>query len=194
MPKRNLLDQFSAQITILGSFVTLMWGLEIIDAVIFRNRNKLDEFGIRPRSLSGLAGILLSPFLHGGFRHLIANTVPFITLGWLVMLRRIQDFWEVTIVTLIISGLGVWLLGAPNSIHLGASGLVFGYFGFLLTRGYFDRRIDSIALGILVLALYGGLIWGIAPWQRGVSWEGHLFGLLGGGLAAWLLAEDNNPH
>lgn len=188
MPKRNLLDQFSAQITILGSFVTLMWGLEIIDAIIFRNA--LDQFGIRPRSLSGLAGILFSPFLHGGFRHLIANTVPFLTLGWLVMLRRIQDFWEVTTVTIVISGLGVWLLGAPNSVHLGASGLVFGYFGFLLTRGYFDRRIDSIALGILVLALYGGLIWGVAPWQRGVSWEGHLFGLIGGGLAAWLLAED----
>ncbi|MEB3161817.1 MAG: rhomboid family intramembrane serine protease [Prochlorothrix sp.] len=192
MAKRNLLDQFSAQITILGSFITLMWGLEILDAVIFRN--KLDEFGIRPRSLSGLAGILLSPFLHGGFRHLIANTVPFVTLGWLVMLRRIQDFWEVTIVTLIISGFGVWLLGAPTSIHLGASGLVFGYFGFLLTRGYFDRRLDSIALGLLVLALYGGLIWGIAPWQQGVSWEGHLFGLLGGGLAAWLLAGDDTPN
>ncbi|MEB3272519.1 MAG: rhomboid family intramembrane serine protease [Prochlorothrix sp.] len=188
MPKRSLLDQFSAQVTILGSFVALMWGIEIVDLILLSGA--LDQFGIRPRTPQGFAGILFSPFLHRGFRHLIANTVPFLTLGWLVMLRRIQDFWEVTIVTLIISGVGVWLLGAPNSIHLGASGLVFGYFGFLLTRGYFDRRIDSIALGLLVLALYGGLLWGVAPWQRGVSWEGHLFGLVGGGLAAWLLGEE----
>ncbi|KKJ00902.1 rhomboid family intramembrane serine protease [Prochlorothrix hollandica] len=188
MPKPNLLDRFSDQITILGSLVALMWAVEILDAVIFHGT--LDNFGIRPRRLGGLGGILFSPFLHGDFAHLMANTVPFVTLGWLVMLRRIQDFWEVTIVTLMISGLGVWLLGASNSVHIGASGLIFGYFGFLLLRGYFERKLDSIALAIGVFAFYGGLLWGVVPWQQGISWEGHFFGLVGGGVAAWLLAKD----
>jgi len=182
MAKPNLLDRFSQQITILGGFVALMWVLEIIDLVIFRGG--LDGLGIHPRKLSGLWGILFCPFLHGGMRHLIANTAPFITLGWLVMLRRMEDFWVATIVSMGVGGLGVWIGGASNSVHLGASGLVFGYLGFLLGRAYFERKLESIALGFLVLVVYGGLLWGVLPLQPYVSWEGHLFGLVGGALAA----------
>jgi membrane associated rhomboid family serine protease len=120
---------------------------------------------------------------------LIANTLPFVTLGWFVMVPRTKDFWTVTVITMVISGLGVWFLGARNSVHIGASGLVFGYLGFLLWRGYFDRSMASIAFSLFILLIYGGLIWGILPLQPGVSWEGHFFGFVGGAIAARTLAK-----
>jgi membrane associated rhomboid family serine protease len=181
----SLKQEIRQQVTTLGGWVALMWGLEILDQVLLRG--SLDQFGIKPRSGQGLWGILWAPLLHGNFRHLIANTLPFISLGWLVMLRRTSDFWVVTIVTMAIGGLGTWLLGAPNTVHIGASGLVFGYLGFLLLRGYFERQFWSICLSVAVMTLYGGLLFGVLPVARGVSWEGHLCGFIGGVLAAkWL--------
>ena len=115
-----------------------------------------------------------------------------IVLGWLVMVRRMNDFIIVTMVTVLISGLGTWLIGPTNSVHLGASGLIFGYFGFLLLRSYFDRSFSSIALALLVFFLYGGLIWGVLPFEAGISWQGHLFGFAGGGFSAYLLAERDS--
>ncbi len=183
----SLKQEIQQQVTILGGWVVLMWGIEILDQVVF-NRS-LDQVGIKPRSGAGLWGILWAPFLHGNFRHLIANTVPFVSLGWLVMLRRTSDFWVVTIVTMAIGGFGTWLLGAPNTVHIGASGLVFGYLGFLLLRGYFERQFWSICLSVAVMTLYGGLLFGVLPLTRGVSWEGHLCGFMGGVLAAKWLAQ-----
>jgi membrane associated rhomboid family serine protease len=172
---------------ILGGFVALIWVLEFIDLFVFRGY--LNLYGIRPRTMLGLRGILFAPFLHGSISHLMANTVPFLMLGWFVMLREISDFFVVSVITILASGLGVWLFGAPNSIHIGASGLVFGYFGFLLLRGYFERSFSSIVFSLIVGLLYGGLIWGVLPIRYGISWEGHLFGFLGGVLAARLLAR-----
>ena len=129
------------------------------------------------------------PFLHRGFGHLVANTIPIVVLGWLVMLRRTADIFTVAAVTLIVGGLGIWLFGASNSVHVGASGLIFGFFGFLLARAYFERSPASIALAAVVLLLYGGIIWGVLPGQVGVSWLGHLFGFIGGILAAYLLSR-----
>ena len=172
---------------ILGGFVALIWVLEFIDLFVFRGY--LNLYGIRPRTMLGLRGILFAPFLHGSISHLMANTVPFLMLGWFVMLREISDFFIVSVITILASGLGVWLFGAPNSIHIGASGLVFGYFGFLLLRGYFERSFSSIVFSLIVGLLYGGLIWGVLPIRYGISWEGHLFGFLGGVLAARLLAR-----
>ena len=142
-----------------------------------------------PARLAALWGILFAPFLHGNFAHLFANTVPLVTLGWLVMLRKTSDWFVVSAIAALCSGLGTWLIGASGSTHIGASGVIFGYFGFLLLRGYFERSFVAIAFSILVTVLYGGIIWGVLPNQPGISWEGHLFGFLGGVVAAWLLAE-----
>ncbi|MEQ9359991.1 MAG: rhomboid family intramembrane serine protease [Coleofasciculus chthonoplastes F3-SA18-01] len=181
-----LAREVKTQATILGGLVAVMWGLELIDLVIFQGA--LDSYGILPRTIIGLRGILFAPFLHGGLPHLIANTIPFLTLGWFVMLQETSDFFIVTGITMVVSGLGVWLIGSPG-VHIGASGVVFGYLGFLLLRGYFQRNVPSILLSLIVGFLYGGAIWGVLPTVPGVSWEGHLFGFIGGIVAARLLSQ-----
>lgn len=184
--KQGIAQELKTQIFILGGFVTLMWLLEIVDLFL---GGRLDYYGIRPLSIIGLRGIVLAPFLHGGLGHLIANTIPFLTLGWLIMLRQTSDFFTVTIITMLVSGLGVWLLAPANSIHIGASGLIFGYFGFLLLRGYFERSFAAILFSLIVGLLYGGMIWGVLPLQDGISWQGHLFGFVAGAFAARLVAK-----
>lgn len=193
----NLMSQGSrqeikTQAIILATFVAIFWLLEILDQFVFRG--SLDIFGIIPHQVIGLRGILFAPFLHGDFPHLIANTVPFLILGWLVMLQETSDFFVVTGLTMLVGGLGVWLFAAPGSIHIGASILIFGYLGFLLLRGYFQRNIPSILLSILVFLLYGGTIWGVLPSRPGISWQGHLFGFLGGVLAAKLIATEKKHY
>ena len=185
---RSLSQEFKSQTLILGGFVALFWGLELLDQTVFQG--SLDRFGIVPHSIVGLRGILFAPFLHGGMGHLIANTVPFVILGWLVMVQETSDFWIVTALSALVGGLGVRLFASPQSLHVGSSILIFGYLGFLLLRGYFQRNSASIALALLVIFLYGGLVWGILPSHPGVSWQGHLFGFLGGVLAAKLIATE----
>ncbi len=175
------------QLIILGTFVVVIWLVELVDAIILDGA--LDAYGVKPRSVSGLRGVLFMPFLHRGFGHLLANTIPIIVLGWLVMVRRTVDIFVVASVTMLVAGLGVWLFGASNSVHVGASGLIFGFFGFLLARAYFERSLAAIALAVVVFLLYGGIIWGVLPGQDGVSWLGHLFGFIGGVLAAYLLSR-----
>ncbi|MDJ0579590.1 rhomboid family intramembrane serine protease [Crocosphaera sp.] len=184
-PNNDLSREIKKQVTILGSFVSIFWITELIDIFILQGR--LNQYGIKPQSLIGLRGILFAPFLHGGLPHLIGNTVPFLVLGWLVMLQETNDFWIVTALTMLVGGLGVWLFAAPTSIHIGASILIFGYLGFLLLRGYFQRNWPSIFLSVLVAFLYGELVLGVLPSARGISWQGHLFGFLGGILAAKLI-------
>jgi len=180
-----LARELKTQGTILGGFVATIWVLEVVDIFL---GGALNRYGILPRDLIGLRGILFAPFLHGNFAHLIANTIPFLTLGWFVMLRETSDFFVVTGITMLVSGLGVWLFGSAG-LHIGASGVVFGYLGFLLARGYFERNIPSILLSVIVGFLYGGAIWGVLPTQPGVSWEGHLFGFIGGVIAARFLSQ-----
>lgn len=181
--------ELKTQAIVLGGFIALIWTLEIVDLLFLGG--VLNAYGIRPRSIIGLRGILFAPFLHGGLAHVAANTIPFLTFGWLIMLRETSDFFVVTAVTMLTSGLGVWLIGSPYTIHIGASGLIFGYFGFLLLRGYFERSFSAILFSLIVGLLYGSLIWGVLPLQVGISWQGHLFGFLGGALAARLLARFN---
>lgn len=184
---RSLTDELTLQAMILGGFVVLIWFLEILDQLLFGGR--LNRLGIHPRTVTGLRGILLAPFLHGTWKHLITNTPPLIVLGWLVMWQQTSDFFIVTLLTLLISGSGVWLFGSPNTVHIGASGIIFGYFGFLLLRSYFEQNLLSAVVSVVVALMYGNLIWGVLPIRRGVSWLGHLFGFVGGVIAARYLPE-----
>ena len=186
-------QEVRSHIMILGGLVALMWCVEIVNTLFFQRSiglygvsPGLDLYGIMPRHLIGLRGILFAPFLHGSFAHLMGNTVPFIALGWLIMLRETSDFLWVSLIAGFVSGLGTWIFGSPG-LHIGASGVIFGYLGYLLLRGYFERSMLAIALSLFVGALYGSLIWGVLPTHVGISWEGHLFGFLGGVLAARLL-------
>ncbi len=183
---KALVRELKTQGTILGGFVTLIWVLEIVDIVL---GGALNAYGILPRHLIGLRGILFAPFLHGNLPHLIANTIPLVTLGWFVMLRKTSDIFVVTAITMLVSGLGVWLFGSAG-LHIGASGVIFGYLGFLLLRGYFERNVPSILLSLIVGFLYGGALWGVLPTVPGISWEGHLFGFIGGILAARFLSRQ----
>jgi membrane associated rhomboid family serine protease len=168
--------------------LAIMWIEEVIDIPL---RGRLDRFGIRPRRIGGLDGIVFSPFLHGGFGHLIANTIPFAVLGLLIALSGVGTFVRVTLIVGLLGGLGTWLTGGTNSVHIGASGLVFGYLTYLVARGFFARKISYIVGGIVVMALYGGVLWGLLP-SPGVSWQGHLFGAVGGiGAAASLHRRRN---
>jgi membrane associated rhomboid family serine protease len=166
-------------------FVALCWLVSIINWLVFGGR--LVAFGIQPREFAGLLGVVWSPLLHANWGHLISNSLPFIVLGGLVLLRDRREFWSASIIIWLCSGLGTWLLGGNNTVHVGASGLVFGYFGLLVARGWFARDIWSVLMALAVFLVYGGLIWGVFPLQQGVSWQGHLMGLLGGVLAARLL-------
>ncbi len=172
--------------------VILFWAIEILDLFVFQG--SLDNYGIKPRQPIGLTGILLAPFLHGGFGHLIANTIPFITLGWLTMIQETSDFYIVSLISAIVGGIGVWIFGAPDSVHIGASILIYGYLGFLLLRGYFQKNIPSIALSVFVAIVYGSLLWGVFPSRIGISWQGHLFGFIGGAITAKMIAQEKRFH
>lgn len=174
-------------LSILLTLVALFWAVELIDWLLWTR--SLDLYGIRPRTLPGLRQILFAPFLHVGLSHLTANTVPFLVLGWLVMLRSERDFIAVSVIATAISGLGVWLTGPANSVHLGASGVIFGYLGYLLARAFFERSAPAVGLALIAGLLYGGILWGVLPGQAGISWQAHLFGFVGGVLAAYMLAQ-----
>jgi membrane associated rhomboid family serine protease len=169
------------QATVLGGTLGAFWATFGVNAVL---GGSLIGLGIIPRTLVGLRGVLFAPFLHGSVDHLIANSVPFLVLGWLIMVRDARQFLPVTVASALGAGLVAWLFGAPGSVHIGASGVIFGYLGFLMLRGWFSRRIGSIALSLAVTVLWGGLVWGVLPNAPGVSWQAHLGGFVGGILAA----------
>lgn len=163
--------------------VAIMWVSEIFDQI---TPGSLDWYGIRPREVDHLGGIVLSPFLHGGYEHLAANSSALVVLGALLAWTT-RHLWIVTAGVVLIGGLGVWLTGAPNTVHIGASGVVYGYAAFLAVYGFVARKLWSALAGIVVIVVYGSLLWGVLPLQAGVSWQGHLFGALTGGLLAlWL--------
>ena len=167
--------------TTLVGVLLLAWAIEIVDWLFLGQA--LNRWGTTPRTMRGLVGIPITPLLHGGFGHLAANSVPLFVLGLIVGLRGVRTLVEATCIVTLVGGAGVWLF-ARSVTHIGASGVVFGYFGFLIAQGFFDKRVRSLLVGVGVLVLYGGLFWGVLPQSDGVSWEGHLFGLLAGVLAA----------
>ncbi|TCC47662.1 rhomboid family intramembrane serine protease [Kribbella capetownensis] len=172
---------------LLGVLVGLMWLSEIIDAA---TNGALDQYGIIARDPQGLVGIITAPFLHLGFGHLISNTLPLVTLGLLIAVGGAARLFAVTAIVTVIGGFGTWLISPPNTITIGASGLVFGYAAYLIMRGLFNRRIGQVLVGVLVVLVWGSaLLGGLLP-QDGISWQGHLFGAIAGVLAAWILADD----
>jgi membrane associated rhomboid family serine protease len=177
----NLPTDSTIQARLLLGFIGILWIVWLTDEIC---SGALKKNGIRPQTNDGLWGILAAPLLHADFRHISVNTVPLAILGWLIMMRSTQDFLIVTAVAWAASGIGVWIFGEMKSNHIGVSGVIFGYIGFLLMRGYFERSFGAIATAIVVGLLYGQSIWGIFPLSRGVSWQGHLFGFIGGTLAA----------
>jgi membrane associated rhomboid family serine protease len=184
----NLRRLLLRQAIVLGSFVGVLWLLEIVDALILRGI--LDGYGIAPRALTSLPAVFVAPFLHAGFGHLLANTIPFVVLGWMVMWRRTSNLFVVFLASAIASGLGVWLFGGAHTLHLGISGVIFGFLGFLLARGYYERSVSAIVVAIVAFLLYGGILWGVLPLQQGVSWQGHLFGFVGGVVTAYMMARQ----
>ncbi len=168
-------------VAVVVALLAVMWAVEIVDLL---PSTPLDSWGVRPRSTRGLVGVALAPFLHSGFGHLFANTIPFVVLGAFIALGSVERFLQVSLIVGLTSGLGTWLFASPGTVHIGASGLVFGYLTYLVSRGFFARRILWIVAGVVVLMLYGGILWGFLP-RPGISWTGHAFGAAGGVLAAW---------
>jgi membrane associated rhomboid family serine protease len=166
-----------------------MWVVEVVDSL---DSHRLDGDGIVPRNVSHLYGILFAPFLHASFGHLIANTIPFLLLGLTIALAGAVRVAAVTAIVALASGAGTWLTAPSGSVTLGASGVVFGYATYVISRGMFNRRIGELAMGIVVAVLFGGaLLSGLLP-HSGISWQAHLFGGIGGVLAAQILASPRS--
>jgi membrane associated rhomboid family serine protease len=171
---------------VLGVMVALMWASEIVDTVA---GHRLDGYGIEPRDDDGLIGIAAAPFLHAGFGHLISNTAPLLMMGFVIAFAGAARVVAVTVIVALTSGLGTWLVAPDGTVHIGASGVVFGYATYLVSRGVFNRDLLELAIAALVAVVWGGaLLGGLLP-EEGISWQGHLFGAVGGVVAARLLAR-----
>jgi membrane associated rhomboid family serine protease len=169
---------------LVAGMAAVMWVVEIADQVA---DGRLDSHGIEPREVDGLDGVVFAPFLHAGWDHLIGNTIPFLLLGFAIALGGLARVATVTVIVALVGGLGTWLVAPANTVHIGASGIVFGYAAYLVARGIYSRSPVQIALGVAVLAVWGTtLLRGLVP-EDGISWQGHLFGAIGGVLAARLL-------
>ncbi|MBV9464596.1 MAG: rhomboid family intramembrane serine protease [Solirubrobacterales bacterium] len=191
VPERKRQTQIEG-IQLLAGIVALMWIVEVINSL---DANKLDNDGIYPRNLGRLWGILTAPFLHAGFGHLIANTVPFVFMGLIIALRGAARLAAVTLIVILVGGLGTWLI-APSHlangqpvVTVGASGVVFGYAAYLLVRGLFDRSALELLIGAVVGVVWGGALLASLVPHSGISWQGHLCGAIGGVVAAWLLTS-----
>jgi membrane associated rhomboid family serine protease len=166
-----------------AAMTAVMWAVEVIDAA----GAHLDANGIHPRDVDTLPDIAFAPFLHAGWGHLLGNTIPFLILGATIALGGLARTVAVVVSVAVIGGLGTWLIGPAGTNHIGASGLVFGFAAYLLARGIFSRRPLHLVIGVAVLAVYGStLAFSLVP-HPGISWQSHLFGAIGGIVAARLL-------
>ncbi|MEU8133415.1 rhomboid family intramembrane serine protease [Streptodolium elevatio] len=180
VPFRGLVSSFFVTVTLLA----VLWALQVYNVA---TDDSLLPHGISPRDKAELPDILTAPFLHFGFGHLISNTVPVAVLGFLCATRGVSRFVGLTLVIVVVGGLGVWLTSPANSVTAGASILVFGYFGYLLVRGFLDRKLLDILIAFVVTGVYGwSMLMGVLPTADHVSWQGHLFGFVGGVAAAYV--------
>jgi len=165
----------------MGLLVGLLWLLEVVDQA---SGNSLDQYGIEPRTGEGLFEVFTAPFLHLGWAHLAANTLPFFVLGVIVLLDGWRSWLTVTLWVVVVSGATVWLIAPAGSVTLGASGVVFGWLTYLMVRGLYTRAPGQVALGAVLFLFYGGLLLRVLPTNTAVSWQAHLGGAIGGILAA----------
>ncbi|MGB8406936.1 MAG: rhomboid family intramembrane serine protease [Mycobacterium sp.] len=178
-------------------FVGLLYLIEAWDSV---HNQELNADGIRPLETDGLSGILWAPLLHANWQHLFANTGPAVVLGFLVTLCGLGRFVVATAIIWIGGGLGTWLIGnigAPRgveSVHIGASGLIFGWLTFLIVYGFFTRRMWQILVGLAVMLVYGGVLWGVLPGTFGVSWQAHTCGAIAGVCAAYVVSAPERKQ
>jgi len=179
----RLPDNLQIRGATLGAVVGAMWLIYILDIIL---PGSATGYGIVPRTYAGLAGIPVAPLIHLNIQHLVANTIPFLILGGLVLLRGVGEFAFVVLTSTIIAGMGTWLFGAGDAHHVGASGVIFGLFGYLIVRTAFDKRLSSAIVMVVVAVAYGtAMIQSLIP-ANGISWSGHFFGLAGGFAAARL--------
>jgi membrane associated rhomboid family serine protease len=172
-----------------GAMVAIMWVVEVLDVAGLN----LDSNGIHPRDADTLPDIAFAPFLHAGWGHLVGNTVPFLILGATIALSGLVRTAAVTGIVALVGGLGTWLIGPAHTNHIGASGLVFGYAAYLISRGIFSRKPIHLGAGVAVIAIYGAtLSFSLVP-HPGISWQGHLFGAIGGVVAARVLDRRQQP-
>ncbi len=179
------LRKFRDALIVMGAFLAVIWVLQVAN---WADGYRLDsEFGILPQHVSRLGEIFTAPFLHFSWQHIEGNSVPLFVLGVLAAYRSLVRFLLASLIIAVTSGMAVWLLQSSNELTVGASGLIFGYFGYVLVRGFFDRNLVDIGVGLVAGALYWTILQVAIPGTPGVSWIGHLGGLVGGVLAAWLL-------
>lgn len=169
-------------VAVFGTLLGAMGLVTIVNAVTNGAMNRM--FGLIPRAADGAWGIALHPLLHANAAHFLMNAVGLLVIGGTVYARSTRDFWRVTALGILVGGGATWLVGRP-ALHIGASGLVFAYLGYLLTTGWFDRKLTSVALSVGATVVWGSALWGLSPLQAGISWELHLFGLMGGVIGAW---------
>ncbi|MFC7359288.1 rhomboid family intramembrane serine protease [Nocardioides astragali] len=191
MPTMQRRPAWQQAAVLTGGFVVVLWLLEIVDAA---SGHPLDAYGVQPRSDDGLVGVAVAPMLHFGFDHLVGNTVPVLVLGFLTLATGIARGLLATAIIWVVGGLGVWLFAQPGSNHAGASVLIFGWIVFLVVRGFLNRRPTEILIGVAVFLLYSGALLGVLPGQHGVSWQGHLFGAVGGAVAARVLSRPRDRY
>lgn len=170
------------------TFTAVLYAVELVNIVF---GHAYDQFGIVPRTLTGLPGVVWAPLLHANLGHLIGNTVPVLLFGFLAMAAGIRRWFGVTALIWIIGGVGTWFIGDPHSLHIGASGLAFGWLAFLLVRGVFNGSLKQIVVAGVLFFYWGTMLWGVLPGQVGISWQGHLFGMIGGLVAAWVYASGS---
>lgn len=169
-------------IRVVGLVIAFMWTVQIVN---FLTGQQLNQFGILPRNITQLPGIVTAPFIHGDFSHLSMNTIPFVILASLVCVQGVGRFFSVSLVIIVIGGLLVWLFGR-DSYHVGASGWIFGLWGYLLAFGFFRRDFRALAIALIVIFSYGGLIYGLFSFDSKISSEGHLFGAAAGFICGWV--------
>jgi membrane associated rhomboid family serine protease len=178
-------SSWSGALLVMVGVAALLWAIEIVDQV--GNHHWDYRFGLKPRQVDGLWGVLTQPFLHGSYSHLFSNTVPLVGVGWVLLLSGVRVWLFVTAFVVIVGGLATWLV-APSGVIVGASALVFGWMGYLLARAYFSRRLKWIVTAVALLIFFGTLLGNLLPTvDAHVSWQSHLCGFLAGVLGGWLL-------